>query len=109
MPDFQTIMLPFLKLLADGHAHRMQDVTDRIAEQFSLSDSERSEVLSSGQRRLSNRVAWARTYMLKAGLVESPSRGAVRITTRGRAALAAGPKRVDMKFLSRYPEYVAFR
>src|SRR6266581_2063353 len=55
-------MLPLLRLLADGQQHRMPNLTDQIADQLHLTDSERAEPLPSGQPRLANRVAWARTY-----------------------------------------------
>ncbi len=88
---------------------RMADLTDQIGDQFQLNDGKRIEPHPSGQPRLANRVAWARTYMGRAGLLESVSRGSVRITERGRALLAEGPPRIDSRLLGRYPEFVAFR
>jgi restriction system protein len=58
---------------------------------------------------LSNRVSWARTYLTKAGLLTSPRRGFHQITERGHEALAANPPKIDVTFLSRYPEFSAFR
>src|SRR3712207_6959806 len=56
---------------------------------------------SSGRRGLFvNRVAWAATHLSKAGLLERPGRGSVRITDRGREALRANPTRVDMSYLA---------
>lgn len=108
VPDFQTIMLPLMKLLVDGEARRVSDLAEQVAEQFGLTEAERMETLSSGQRRLVNRVWWARTDLVKANLLESSSRGSVRLTQRGREVLAENPERVDRKFLSRYPDYRAF-
>lgn len=109
VPDFQSITLPLLQLLKDGAAHRLSDVTEQIADQFQLTEAERSELLPSGQRRLLNRVAWARTYMGKAGLLEGVGRGSMRITPRGQELLAEHPSRIDIRLLSRYPEFVTFR
>ncbi len=109
VPDFQSITLPLLQLLRNGDTQRLSDLTERLADQFQLTESERSELLPSGQRRLLNRVAWARTYMAKAGLLEGVERGSMRITDRGRALLAEHPPRIDMRLLSRYPGFVAFR
>src|SRR6266540_2747402 len=108
MPDFQTIMLPLLTLLADQQSRNMSELIDQIAGRFQLTELEQSEMLPSGQRRLSNRTWWARTDLLKAGLLESPSRGTVRISERGLQVLSEHPARVDRKFLKRYPEYVEF-
>jgi restriction system protein len=102
-------MLPLLRLVEDGESHRLGDLVEQIGVEFQLSDAERSERLPSGQKRLLNRVAWARTYMAKAGLLEGTARGSVRITARGKALLAENPPRIDMRLLNRYPEYRTFK
>jgi restriction system protein len=72
-------------------------------------ESERQELPPSGQSTvLLNRVQWAKTYLKKAGLLSQPSRGRVRITPEGKAALARKPKQIDNAFLSSYPSFVAF-
>ena len=109
VPDFQSVMLPLLEQLADGGARSVPDLAEKIARHFGLSESERSETLPSGYGRLNNRVHWARTYLGKAGLIETPSRGLARITQRGRDVLSSRPDRIDVKLLERYPEFVAFK
>ncbi|MGZ5224669.1 MAG: restriction endonuclease, partial [Burkholderiales bacterium] len=52
---------------------------------------------------------WARTYLKKAGLIESTRRAYFRIAERGRSVLAKNPTRIDVKFLEQFPEFVAFR
>ena len=60
IPDFQSVMLPMVKILGDGQERTMREVTDQLAESFQLTDKEREELLPSGQQSLfSNRVAWA--------------------------------------------------
>src|SRR5439155_15153046 len=68
----------------------------------------RQELLKSGARRFDHNVAWARTDLGQAGALESPSRGYVRITERGRSILEEGPPQVDRKLLRRYPEFGDF-
>ena len=64
------------------------------------------EMLSSGQRAIANRVGWARTYLKKAGLLQSPQRGMMQITDRGRQVLAGNPERVDAAYLKeRFSEF----
>jgi len=110
IPDFQTLMLPLLELAADGQEHLVRDSIDRLADQFGLSEAERRELLPSGQQpTFDNRVAWARTYLKKAGLLEAPRRGYFRLTQRGREVLASKPDQINIGFLSRYPEFVKFR
>ena len=110
IPDFQSIMLPFLQLLADGKEHLHKDLIKGVANHFNLTEEERQELLpSQRQAIITNRVGWARTYLSKAGLVESPSRGVQMITKRGIDALKTNPKAINMHFLMQYPEYRAFR
>jgi restriction system protein len=84
IPDYQSLMLPFLKLLADGAEHTLPVVTETLAVEFSLTEAERHKLLPSGnQGIMRNRVGWARTYLKKALLLEAP-RGAVLKISEGR-------------------------
>jgi restriction system protein len=58
---------------------------------------------------LANRAHWARTYLSKAGLLESPRRNVHVITDRGRAALEAHPERIDNAVLSGFADFEAWR
>lgn len=110
IPDYQTLMLPVLRDLADGNEHRFRDVIERLALEFDLSNEERNSLLPSGGSFVfDNRVGWARTYLKKAGLVDSAKRGYISITERGRALLARQLKRIDNSTLEQYPEFVQFR
>jgi restriction system protein len=49
-------------------------------------------------------------FVLETGVsYRSPKRGVYAITERGRSILAEQPKRIDIGFLSRFPEFQAFR
>ncbi len=109
IPDFQSAMLPVLRLAQDGKDHTLREAVEAIAVEFKATEEERNELLPSGrQRRLHNRVGWAKTYLQKAGLVEANGRGRFRITSRGQEVLQRRPSRIDMKFLEQFPEYNAF-
>jgi restriction system protein len=45
IPDYQAVMLPLLKIAADGKEHQIQDATNALAEQFRLTEEERKELL----------------------------------------------------------------
>lgn len=76
IPNYQAIMLPLLKLAADRQEHTLKAIVATLAAQFDLTDEERQTLRSSGQQTVfANRVAWAQTYLKKAGLLESPRRG----------------------------------
>jgi restriction system protein len=110
IPDFQTLMLPLLRFCADGAEHGRHDALPALAREFALSASELAELLPSGkQGKFVNRIAWAKSYLKQAALLETTTRGVFRITERGKSVLAEKPVRIDMKFLERFPEYQAFR
>src|SRR5918992_1039124 len=110
IPDYQTVMLPLLRFAADGQEHSLREAIEKLADHFDLSDDERKALLPSGrQATFDNRVGWARTYMKKAGLLESPRRGYFKITDKGAQALKSNPEVINVKFLEQYPEFLEFK
>jgi restriction endonuclease Mrr len=110
IPDYQTVMLPLLKFSADEQEHSLRDAIDTLADEFKLTEAERKELLPSGQQEVfNNRVGWARTYMKKAGLLETTRRGHFRITTRGLQVLDKKPPHIDVKFLEQFDRFQEFR
>ncbi len=110
IPDYQSIMLPLLTQTSDSASHRTRDLIPSLANHFSLTQAEQEQLLPSGAQGLfDNRVNWAATYLKKAGLLESPSRGHIRMTQQGMAVMAAHPTRIDNAFLSQFPSFLEFR
>jgi restriction system protein len=110
IPDYQKAMLPVLKLAADGGEHPLSELVDATAKHFALTEADRNEMLPSGtQAKLTNRVSWARTYLLKAGLLTSPRRGMSVITERGLKALRSSAQEVNNKYLEQFQEFLAFK
>lgn len=110
IPDYQTIMLPLLQLLADKREYIFKDAVAILGKQFKLTDQELSELLPSGQSLLfANRVGWARTYLKKAGLLDAPKRGMASITARGLEVLKKNPKKIDNNLLKQFPEFLEFQ
>ncbi len=103
-------MLPLLRYAADGAEHLLKEAVVALAKEFNLTEEEKSEYLPSGQQTvIQNRVAWARTYMKKAGLLSSPRRGFLLITERGRSVLREKPTAIDVSSLERFPEFIEFK
>jgi restriction system protein len=110
IPDFQSVMLPILETLSDGQLWTIRNVTEKLAGRFGLTEAEKHELLPSGQQSIfSNRVAWAKTHLKMAGLIENPSRGTVRLSDMGKQVLAKHPTKIDLKFLHQFPSYVEFK
>lgn len=110
IPNYQSLMLPLLKYLNDGQERNIRDVIKILSSEFKLSEQEKQELLPSGQQPIfDNRVGWARTYLLKAGLIESPRRGVIKITNSGNEVLNKKTTQINVKFLEQFPEFIEFR
>ena len=73
-----------------------------------LSSEDLAEMLpSKRQSTFDNRVAWARTYLDRAGLIKTPFRGQYCITDAGREALSSGDK-IDLNYLERFESFRKF-
>ncbi|MBM4132261.1 MAG: restriction endonuclease [Nitrospira sp.] len=108
-PDFQSFFRPLLDFAADGKEHSMQEARDAIAKSMVLPEADMKEMLPSGiQTKFDNRVAWAKSYFVQAKVLESPRRGHFCITQRGLDLHKLGHKRIDVKILNQYPEFVEF-
>ncbi|HSI38209.1 MAG TPA: restriction endonuclease [Methylotenera sp.] len=109
IPDYQTLMLPLLRLIDDGEEHLFSPLVDVLANQFHLSEEEKKQLLpSGGMLTIKSRAGWARTYLKKAGLLEQPSRGNIKLTSRGQSVLDSKPEQIDVKFLQQFPEFLEF-
>lgn len=61
IPDYQSLMLPILKLVSDRQEHKYRDLIEKLAAEFQVSDEERKELLASGNQAVfDNRVGWAK-------------------------------------------------
>ncbi len=108
VPKFYEFFEIFLKALKDGEIHSAKDVRQYIAEEMKISDEDLAELLpSKRQSTFANRVAWARTYLDRAGLISTPSKGHYCITEEGKKALSSG-KKIDLEYLDQYPAFRAF-
>ena len=108
VPKFFEFFEAFLKALSDGNIYTAKEVRQYIAEDMKLSNEDLAEMLpSKRQTTFYNRVAWARTYLDKAGLISTPSKGHYCITEEGKSAIASGEK-IDLQYLEKYPSFVSF-
>jgi len=109
IPDFQSLMLPLMKIARDENEHSTSEITEILAQQFGLGEDDRDELLPSGkQRKFDNRVNWTKTYLQKALLLSSTGRSKFRITERGITILKNNPTSINVKFLNQFPEFLTF-
>jgi restriction system protein len=110
VPDYETLMRPSLEALADESERTFRELQDLVATSQGVSKEDREVLLPSGKQSMfANRVGWAVTYMVKAGLVRRPRRGVATITERGKQLLEDHTGRIDGAVLDRFPEFVEFK
>lgn len=110
VPDFSSMFVPFLQVLADGSEQHIQTITEAVADRMGVSKEDRELMLPSGnQRRLANRIGWARTHLKHAGLIEYRDRGVMKITDRGLQLLTTNPVSLSLKDLDEFAEHKAWR
>lgn len=109
IPDFQSVMLPYLDLLADGREMSVKEATQALADHFSLTAEQREEMMPSGvQTIFGNRTAWAKTHLKQAGLLSNAVRGRVSISDAGKTVIAGHPTKVNCALLKQFPSYLLF-
>ena len=109
IPDYETLMLPLLKFCCDGEPHRLTEAVESLAPPFSVTEDERKIRLKSGVLKFDNKVAFAKSYLKQAGLLELLGGGFFKITSRGTELLQSNLKEINNSILMKYPEFVAFK
>ena len=100
VPKYDELMKPLLMAVQDGKIYKMKEVNAKLAKQLNLSSDDLAEMLPSGRQTVfKNRVAWAKTYLKKAGLLDSPARATIVITNVGKQVVADNPDKIDSKYL----------
>ena len=108
VPKYSEFMPSIIRCLGDGETYTLRQVVDYCAAELQLSDEDKAETLASGQNTLLNRVSWAKTYLKKAGLIESPKRASFCLTDAGRKALKQGADCVTLQYLEQFESFAAF-
>lgn len=106
IPTYEGCMLPLLKLLNERSEVAARDAYPALADKLDLTSEERKQLLPSGRQEVfKSRVGWARTYLKKAGLIETPRRGLWTITPRGKETADNPPHELNVDFLMQFPEF----
>ena len=95
-----------LEIFGDQKEHSLQELIKQVSDKFGLTEEERNQLLETGnQTIINNRVGWARTYLKKANLIESPHRAIFKITSDGLTVLKNKPEKINIKFLKTLPAF----
>lgn len=109
IPKYDEMYRAFLDCRSDGQPHKSKEVKDNAARVFHVSDADRAALLPSGSAPVfDGRVGWTKTYLKKAGLIQSPSRGVYVLTAEGKQVLAENPNTIDNLYLQRFESFRKF-
>lgn len=110
-PGFQEYFFPVLKQLSNGKEQERNDIIEAVAASMNLSKEVRQEMLpTQTQKTYANRIGWSLTYLKKAGLVETPSRGMWKITKRGNELYMSSPTKLNVAYLKEnFEEFKEFQ
>jgi len=95
-PQFLRFIRPILDVLGDiGGAGQASEVTDLVIERLAIPEADLAVANRNGQSKIRNQIAWARMYLVHAGLLDPGQRGVWALTQR-----AAGLKLKDSDVLA---------
>jgi restriction system protein len=110
IPDYQSVMLPLLKIAQDDQEHNFRESVELLGAELNLTEDELNEWFPNGKNKVfHNRVGWASLYLRRAVLLESTRRGYFKITDRGKAVLFESPGKIDNKYLEQFQDFIDFK
>lgn len=110
IPKYNELYRLVLLSLQDGGTHSMKEVRDFIISTLHLTEQDLAETLPSNPKSsvFSGRVGWAKTYLLKVQMIDSPQRGHIFITPSGKALLESGISITNTVLAQKCPEFLDF-
>lgn len=105
IPTWHRFMRPLLEVLSDGAIWTKYPLEDEVVRQVGITETQRAEVLPSGQHRVLNRIGWAMSYLVRAKAIAKPSRAVFQITDTGRRLLAEHPGPITVAALRQIPAF----
>lgn len=110
IPKYNELYRLVLLSLQDGGTHSMKEVRDFIISTLHLTEQDLAETLPINPKSsvFSGRVGWAKTYLLKAQMIDSPQRGHIFITPSGKALLESGISITNTVLAQKCPEFLDF-
>jgi restriction system protein len=110
IPKHNEMYLPFLEFLGDGQTHPIAEIIKHLAQKMGVTEEDRKVMLPSGvTTKFGSRVGWTRTYLGKAGLIETVKRGVLVISVDGKRVLASKPTNIDDDYLMQYEGFREFK
>jgi restriction system protein len=110
IPKFDEFLSPILKYANDGKEHNLSETIDEMAEEFNLNEKQKNLLMPNGKRTyIYDRVAWAITYLVQAGLLLRTGRSKFVISDTGREEAKIMPKKITYDYLTKFESYNKFK
>ena len=109
VPQFQTLMLPLLKVMGGGHEMSTIQMRDAVSNNlFMTAEALRQHLPTGSQNPFNNRMGLAITFLYKACLLKRPRRAFYLISEIGKQVLLKHPVEIDAEFLRSYDNFNKF-
>ncbi|WP_168398531.1 restriction endonuclease [Acinetobacter indicus] len=110
LPTYDQLMLPLMRLLSElDQPIKISDAADVLAERSNLSEEDLNQTLPSGKNIFKDRVSWAKTYLVKAGLIQQPERAYCEISDLGRTIDLKNLNAITNEFLAQFDGFKSFK
>ena len=110
LPTYDQLMLPLMKLLSElDQPIKISDAAIILAERSELPEEILLQALPSGKNIFKDRVAWAKTYLVKAGLISQPQRAYCEISDLGKTLDFKNLTSITNDFLSQFEGFNDFK
>lgn len=110
IPKFDEFLSPILKYANDGKEHNLSETIDEMSREFNLNEKQENLLMSNGKRTyIYDRVAWAITYLVHAGLLLRTERSKFVISDTGRKEVKILPKKITYDYLKKFDSYIKFK
>lgn len=96
IPSYDRLFNPLLQALRElGGSGSISELEGAVATILNLTEEEEAEIHGGNRTRLSYRLAWARTYLKRFGLLENSTRGVWALTAKGSSVESVDPAEVN--------------
>ncbi|AXY55383.1 restriction endonuclease [Acinetobacter chinensis] len=110
LPTYDQLMLPLMKLLSElDRPIKISEAANILAERSELPEAELNKTLASGKNIFKDRVSWAKTYLVKAGLIYQPKRAYCEISDLGKTIDLLKLNIITNEFLSQFDGFNDFK
>ena len=109
IPTYERLLKPLLEFASDGREHSSDEAVKYVMRRFGIPEQDAKVRLRSGRTTyLRERVSWAITHLVAAGLLKRTKRATFRITHEGLDEVKLMPPDAGWRYLCKYESFRRF-